>query len=249
MAMNEQPRRGDAADEPMDPELARLYRDSAREEPPPHLDAAIRAAARREVRARPAGLRTFFRRSWGLPISIAAVVVLCVSVVRLMVEEDEARLPAPPQSISKPLAESPRNEAPDRTGRPGPFVAAPPALPEARDRPEAASKAARQKGTVEQPAGVRQEGSAAAVAEEGGEAEAGRARASRPAVQGVAPLAQTVPPPRSDLVREYEDQPPEKWGEKIIELRQQGKPAEADELLSQFRRRFPGYPVPAKWER
>ncbi|MBI4204975.1 MAG: hypothetical protein HY527_08105, partial [Betaproteobacteria bacterium] len=46
--MNDRPRKGNPVDEPTDPELARLYRELAREEPPAHLDAAVRAAARRE---------------------------------------------------------------------------------------------------------------------------------------------------------------------------------------------------------
>lgn len=74
-----------------DPRLERLYRDAAREAPPAHLDAAILAAARREVGARPRGLSAALRR-WQVPVSIAAVVVVTVSLVVLMKEEGLDRL-------------------------------------------------------------------------------------------------------------------------------------------------------------
>ena len=81
-----------------DPRLARLYQAAVGEEPPAALDAAILAAARREVGARPqaAGERGSpsapvlrQKRSWYVPLSLAAVLVLSVSVV--IVVHDEKR--------------------------------------------------------------------------------------------------------------------------------------------------------------
>jgi hypothetical protein len=83
MALNERDTR--------DPRLERIYRDAAREAPPAQLDAAILAAARREVGARPRGLSAALRR-WHVPVSIAAVVVVSVSLVILMREEGGGRL-------------------------------------------------------------------------------------------------------------------------------------------------------------
>ena len=74
-----------------DQRLERLYREAASEAPPAHLDAAILAAARRDVGARPRSLSTTLRR-WQLPVSIAAVVVVGVSLVTLMMEEGVDRL-------------------------------------------------------------------------------------------------------------------------------------------------------------
>ncbi len=54
--------------------LSGRYRASSTEEPPAHLDAAIVAAARREVE------RSRFRRSWHVPATIAAVLVIGVSL-------------------------------------------------------------------------------------------------------------------------------------------------------------------------
>jgi hypothetical protein len=85
MALNDDIRNAAAGSEERAPGLARVYGAAPRDEPPAHLDAAILAAARREVGARPrplAGLRT-----WRVPLSLAAVVVLSVSLVTLMREE------------------------------------------------------------------------------------------------------------------------------------------------------------------
>ncbi len=91
-----------------DARLAAIYRASAEDMPPPALDAAILAAARREVGSRPQPSGVSFARSWRGALSIAAVVVLSVSLVTLMREEapevvspaGEAALPAETKSKS-----------------------------------------------------------------------------------------------------------------------------------------------------
>ena len=89
MAMNERA----TPDAARDPLLDRVYAGAQREEPPAALDDAIRAAARREVGSRPRSLRAALR-TWRMPVSLAAVVVLSVSVVLLMKEEGADRLDA-----------------------------------------------------------------------------------------------------------------------------------------------------------
>ncbi len=89
----------------MGAEVSARYRAGAQDEPPAKLDAAILAAARREVRQpRP-------RRNWQMPVSIAAMLVISVSLVLIVRDVEpplptmdqpaagEARLakPAPPQ--------------------------------------------------------------------------------------------------------------------------------------------------------
>jgi hypothetical protein len=71
--------------------LSGHYRAGSTEEPPAHLDAAILAAARREVE------RSRFSRNWHLPASIAAVLVIGVSLA-LMISETEDPLPPPDTS-------------------------------------------------------------------------------------------------------------------------------------------------------
>ena len=86
-----------------DAQLTAAYRAAAQDMPPPALDAAILAAARREVGAgpRPAG---FSFRAWRGPLSVAAVVVLSVSLVMLMREEA-------PELIAPPRADDPIADA------------------------------------------------------------------------------------------------------------------------------------------
>jgi hypothetical protein len=64
--------------------LSDLYRASAREEPPASIDNAILAAARHEARrSTRVGIR------WGVPLALAAVVVLSVSLVTVMRDASE----------------------------------------------------------------------------------------------------------------------------------------------------------------
>jgi len=83
--------------------LDRLYREAVGENPPPHVDAAILAAARREVGARPRATPSALRR-WRVPVSIAAVVVLSASLVVLVREEGGDPLWVPTAPAPSPAA-------------------------------------------------------------------------------------------------------------------------------------------------
>jgi resuscitation-promoting factor RpfA len=138
-----------------DPRLDLLYREGAREAPPPHLDAAILAAARREVGARPRALSAL--RRWRVPVSIAAVVVLSVSLVTVVREEGgetllrDERVPAAPPPL--PMAASPEQPTePDKA--PEVRKSAPAPAPEELSsrslrRDQAAAKAEAQARAVE----------------------------------------------------------------------------------------------------
>jgi len=111
-----------------DLKLTRLYQAASGEEPPAALDTAILSAARRAVHARPQAAGSAgempvpivrAKRNWYVPVSIAAVLVLSVSLATLVHEEkgDE-------------LAQSPRRapataEAPTAAAK-APTVAVPP---------------------------------------------------------------------------------------------------------------------------
>lgn len=108
-----------------DPRLDSAYRDTPRDEPPPELDERIRAAARRAVGAGPQSLdgrieaerpRSFVVR-WRVPLSLAATVVLVITLA-LMVQEEERRSQydgpapvAPAPAAVEPPAPPPANEA------------------------------------------------------------------------------------------------------------------------------------------
>ena len=93
-----------------DDRISDLYRQSASEQPPAHVDEAILAASRKAVS--PKRSVAPFSGRWQLPVSLAAVVVVAVLLVPLLQQESsESELPVP-------AAVSPRDTA----------VSAPPAL-------------------------------------------------------------------------------------------------------------------------
>ena len=72
-----------------DDDISRRYRELPREEPPRHLDEAIRAAARRAVHTRPAPLVVpTGRQRWYFPLAAAAIIVLAVAVT-MQVEREQ----------------------------------------------------------------------------------------------------------------------------------------------------------------
>lgn len=256
-----------------DPQLAALYRAGADAEPPAHLDDAIRAAARREVAAGPR--RTAARR-WGLPVSLAAVLVLSVSVVTLMREQGADRLDQPQapaaamqsEIVNKDIAETPaavvREAAPKRRSAAAP-AAAPPAetrvpapapalsggVAEAeRGATESRAKtmAAESANRAEEPAAVRRDYAApqpqlrSAPAPMADAASGAGVSAAKPAAPAA---ALSAVPAKSALWRDLAEEPPEKWLQRMTELRRDGKTADADALLAEFRRRFPDARLPA----
>ena len=112
--------------EKMSSEVPERYRAGVQDEPPARLDAAVLAAARREVE------QPRHRSNWQMPASIAAMLVIGVSLVLLVRDNEpplpsfdrsaaeEAKLakPAPPQLAMKaqprPRADSQREARPSR---------------------------------------------------------------------------------------------------------------------------------------
>ena len=158
--------------------LDRLYRHAGEELPRAEIDDAIRAAARKAVGARPQALGTRARR-WGVPISIAAVVVVSVSLVTLMREEGADRLeegygPGRVESKAKP-AEAPvggtelesRRAAKRADQAPRPVPQAPAAPAADAGAPSSADDALRARSSVA-PAGVRPEPASRELREQAG---------------------------------------------------------------------------------
>src|SRR5512137_327876 len=72
--------------------VRQAYRDLGADEPPRALDEAILAAARRPARP--------WTRHWGLPVSIAAVVVLSLTVTLRIADEQPDLVRPEPRSQS-----------------------------------------------------------------------------------------------------------------------------------------------------
>jgi hypothetical protein len=263
-----------------DPRLERWYREAAHEEPPAHLDAAIVAAARREVGARPRALSSALRR-WHVPVSIAAVVVVSVTLVILVREEGGERIgetrippvtaPAEPSAAAPPLsapatamdgAAQPRVEAPAPLERRGlrDDAKRSNALGKLEDAVRSASSSPAVGGTgpagapeaaaeprpfVAAPPRPAQESAAApaspATVEQRSAAPAADALSARPMARALAvkPAGQERPP----VWQGFEKEPPEKWLARIEALMREGRAAEAEEMRTEFKRRFPEHPL------
>jgi hypothetical protein len=169
-------------DESQDPRVSAGYRALGDESPPQALDAAILAASRRAVGAGPRRPGSAMRR-WALPVSIAAVVVLTMSlVVRIQLERPDLESPwpapaAPPALEDKAVARDAKEEAD--------------ALAKRSDRPEPRSRA---KASAAQPAaGERERQSMPAPAAEKPAAPARRFVPEPPAARAPAPAESVAP--------------------------------------------------------
>lgn len=275
-----------------DRRLDRLYREAAHEAPPAHLDAPILAAARREVGTRPRSLISPLRR-WHVPVSLAAVVLVSVSLVILVREEGGERilpaavpavgppaerpsaLPTPPAPAEAARETTPQAAAPAPPRRsPRDNATAPVDLGKLADnaRPEPGPSAVSGAGVVAKPEPVAKpmqqpftatppvgEGRAAPAPADpvtaGGVAGAlsvpseppvARSAAEAPQARSMARAMQTHPPEQDRLPawHGFEKAPPQKWLARIEELRRQGRAVEAEEMLSEFKRRFPEHSLP-----
>jgi len=218
--------------------LTRAWREAGDEEPGADLDEVIIEAARREVRKGPKVAYSPFSRSWGVPLALAAVLVVSVTVTLVMHEEATEPLPVPMDG--PPAARAPATEAKTPPVAPGKAEAQQAPAPASREhaRPDsrereasprealpapyaaqapapAAESAARKQALPSAPESLREEGDLAAPAARVKVEDAGRAP----------------------------EMTPEEWLARIEELRRQGKEAEADALFAEFRKSYPDYPV------
>lgn len=252
-----------------DPQLAADYRRASDATPPAALDERIRAAARREVGAGP--LRKSRKSAWQVPLSLAAVVLLSVTIVLMMREEGvdrvEPELPplaaeavaprsAPEPAARQRMAEAPRPAAPPQVSPPSASGALQaPAASVVEEAPQMMAKAQPATEAPAATAALRDEAVPAernvASAREAARpmlrsAPAGAAAdlAAGPAARKASPSVLSTPAPGRVLWHDLIDEPAEKWSQRIIEWRRTGRAADADVLTAEFRRRFPDQPVP-----
>lgn len=242
MALNERNAGGANGSAERDPRLERLYREAGSETPPAHLDAAILAAARREVGARPRAFTATLRR-WHVPVSIAAVVMVSVSLVILVRESrDDARSPA---ALSK-LADSARPDpgAPKMSGTG--IVAKPEPAAAPLPQPFLAPPRVAEERAATPPADAVTAGRMAGVPGAASEPLVARSAPDAPPAKATARAMQSKPQDQDPLPvwHGFEQEPPQKWLDRIEELKRQGRAAEAKDMLSEFKRRFPAHPLP-----
>ena len=108
--MNDKTRNNGSDDGGFEHDLAmtsRAYKNAGADSPPPAMDDAIRAAARRAVKSQPHAIGKSWISRWSAPISAAALVVLAVSVGFVAIEEQPELAPAPLKTAIKPKTPPP----------------------------------------------------------------------------------------------------------------------------------------------
>lgn len=236
------------SDELRDERLSRLYREAADAAPPEALDRAILAAARAGVTPAQVRKRAWWR-SWMVPMSVAATVVLTATLTLIVQQEQEPLVPE-----EAPAADVPRGSVavPQKKADAAADLAVKPAAPrEAKQEavkreaespaaaPAPAPEAAAQAGVVAPRAPMTESVESVAPA--------------RPAAvmrQQAAPAADVVEsrvksaPLRKEAVGAALARAPEQWLEEIRQLKKQGKEKEAVEALAEFKKAYPEYRLP-----
>jgi hypothetical protein len=247
--------------EKMSSEVSERYRAGRQEEPPQRLDAAIQAAARREVqppRQQP---------GWRMPASIAAMLVIGVSLV-LIVRDNEPALPslqspsadeaklaksAPPHltmnSPPKAKADFRREDRPsrERSVRPDREPAARDEMASTQDKSAGAGAAGQPAAApatppvalpakpVEQEQGRIAE-SSELLAQKKATTQADVASESRASAQALRKQEIAAPTQRRE------------WLEEIDRLLREGKDTEARRRLLEFHQQYPDYPLAQRLE-
>ena len=198
------------------PQVAQKYRELGVEEPPRALDDAILAAARRPPAGERRPARSWTQR-WAVPLSLAAVVVLSVTLtLRIQHEQPGIESPAPRAKESAPASPAPVADAQVK--------------PKLEAQPKAAAAPTPAPAAVEMLASRRD----ATRSAESSAAGAVARNEARPAMaQMQAPAAKTA---LADT--------PERELERIAGLRNLGMHDEADKALAEFRKHYPDYAIP-----
>lgn len=223
-----------------DQRLSGLYQETRGVEPPDRLDQRILTAARTAVEPRPTPVIPLIKpqraRRWTLPLTLAATVVLAVGLIRVLpptgersgmpaaLEEKAARSrsqPATEKDAPKVgRAESTRADHADRVDH----------VPPASIPPAAPTVSALQ--SAPQPALAAPKASAEQRPQE--------------------PLSPNAPVRQNEATSSIQDRakqrPPAEWLAEIAELRRQGRTAEAEARLREFRRHYPDHPSETRAE-
>jgi hypothetical protein len=241
--------------DPRDNELSHIYKEGTWPEPSRQIDEAILSASRRAARAR----HPFVRR-WAPPLALAATVVLTVSLV-LSVYQDQPQTVSPPipdgrSAPSVPTAEAPAEKpksvpAPQSAPAPAPKPApAAPAVALKKEAPQA-TRADQTRREIQENLRERYQSSPPQELQPEARPEPMRAplranEAPSPSPAQSAPRAAVGGAEGAISIRRTDvpERSPQAWLEDIRRLKAQGKPEEAGRELAEFRKRYPDYALP-----
>ena len=243
--------------EELDPRVSRRYRELGDEQPPRELDQAILAAAHRAADrphaplVAPAG-----RHRWYFAFGAAAILVLAVAVT-VQVERqqpDPESVPAAPATVPserkegfsrerEPQEEIERVKPQKKVEQPKPLSSqARDAMP-AQEKPPAAEaaradrlEARQQQAPALEPQNAQAPAASPTQPEKREQSAAAEAALSR---RAATPAAAPAPSVLASAVA----LPPERFLERIAELRKEGRHEEADKALAEFRQRYPDYRI------
>jgi len=207
--------------------LSGHYRAGSTEEPPAHLDAVILAAARREVQ------RSRFARNWQMPASIAAVLVIGVSLALMT---SEIKDPLPPADTSAGVAAGESGQAAPALEMKQESLA----RPALRSGVERESRQSRERSARSDRDADTRQSSAAGHADSATAAPSVVAPAPAPALRQLDAATRKKAAPSSEAPAGA----PEEWLKTIEDLLRNGKTAQAREQLAEFRKRYPDYRLP-----
>lgn len=253
----------DQRNELHDERVSALYRETRDVEPPARLDRHILKMAGVAVRSRPVSPSPPWRRAarWTVPLALAATVVLTVGVVRMVRESGEfasvlkleaprplaepvveadavaTRRAEPPSTAKLPQAASPAvmPARPTELSKPAPVIVPP--SPAVNDAPPTSFPVS--------PTSLSSPSSAPFAAPE--QHTTMSAERKKEATLNIAPASAAAQGEEGKLDwNRLTDRSPAEWLKEIAELRRQGRTAEAEARLSEFRRQYPDYPLDAR---
>jgi hypothetical protein len=224
-----------------DSELSRAYKEAAGEKPPAALDAAILQEARHAVDHGGRVARGPFARTWLVPASLAAVLLLTVGLVTFVSRESgEAPSPAgaPRRALEADRLQSQQPRSKLEAQAPAAPLAEEPALMMQQKVPaekKAAPAPLPAKMRTDAPASV----TPAMVPAESTERMRARDEVGRKSKED----KREQRPPAALTATEMRALSPEEWLKRIAQLREQGKHDEAEASLAAFKTRYPDYPI------
>lgn len=249
----------DQRNELHDERVSALYRETRDVEPPARLDRHILKMAGVAVGSRPVSTLSSWRRAarWTVPLALAATVVLTVGVVRMVRESGEfasvLKLEAP-RPLAEPAVEADavatRRAEPSFTAK-LPQAASPavmPARPTELSKPAPVivppSPAVNDAPPTSFPVSPTSLSSPSSAPEQHTTMSAER---KKEATLNIAPAPAAAQGEEGKLDwNRLTDHSPAEWLKEIAELRRQGRTAEAEARLSEFRRQYPDYPLDAR---
>jgi len=224
-----------------DKDVSRRYRELGREEPPPSLDAQIRAEARGALETHAAPLvPPTGRRRWYFPVAAAAVIVLAVAVTTQIEREQPAETVATAPEAKKEAVVV--EEKPKAAEAPAPRQSKAQPLEKRKEPPALAEPRA----FVEAPKDQAVAGASSGIRSQEDFSRDNRASPAPAAAPAALPERRLQADAISSVTARAKlaEEKPEAWLERIAELRRQGKHDEADKELAEFRKRYPDYKIP-----